>query len=80
MFDERNEKGEVAYAAEQGKYKMLATSCPYWDERCGFKDPSIDLLKINIVKMMNQYSRFKPRDFVLEVLSPRVCMDRFLEI
>ena len=80
MFDERNEKGEVAYAAEQGKYKMLATTCPYWDERCGFKDPSIDILKTNILRMMKEYSSFNPREFVLEVLSPKACMNRFLQI
>jgi hypothetical protein len=80
MFDERNEKGEIAYAAEQGQYKMAATTCPYWDERCGFKDPSIDILKTNILRMMKEYSSFSPREFVVEVLSPKVCMNRFLQI
>jgi glycosyltransferase involved in cell wall biosynthesis len=80
VFDERNEKGEVAYAAEQGKYKWLATTCPYWHECCGFKDQSLDVLKTNIVRMTKEYSRFKPREFVLEFLSPKVCMNRFLNI
>jgi glycosyltransferase involved in cell wall biosynthesis len=77
MFDERNEQGGVTYKAEIGKYKMKATTCTYWDERCGYKDPGLETTLQNIDKMREIYSTFRPREFILEYLSPERCAKRF---
>ena len=77
MFDERNEHGEITYKGELGKYQMKATTCTYWDERCGYKDPSLEITLRNIEKMRTSYSTFRPREFILEHLSPEKCAKRF---
>ncbi len=77
MFDERNERQEIAYKAEIGKYKMKATTCTYWDERCGYKDPSLEKTLQNIDTMRETYASFRPREFILEHLSPEKCAKRF---
>ena len=77
MFDERNERQEIAYQAEIGKYKMKTTTCTYWDERCGYKDPSVQNTLQNIDKMRETYGTFRPREFLLEYLSPEKCAKRF---
>lgn len=77
MFDERNERHEIAYQAEIGKYKMKATTCTYWDDRCGYKDPSLQETLKNIERMRETHASFRPREFLLEHLSPEKCAKRF---
>jgi hypothetical protein len=54
-----------------------ATTIPYWDERCGYKDPSLEKTLQNIDKMRDTYSTFRPREFILEHVSPEKCAKRF---
>jgi hypothetical protein len=80
MFDERNEQNELTYKAEQGKYQMKATPCTYWDDRCGYKDPSLESTFQNIERMRESYQSFRPREFILEHLSPEQCAKRFQSV
>lgn len=76
MFDEYSDENTQNYTNEKGKYAMRATSVPYWDSRCGIivTDFSSDLTRMNA-----SWTSFAPRDYILETLSPQVCIKRFLE-
>jgi hypothetical protein len=57
---------------------LKCTSVPYWDERCGIKTNTIDELSSSIDRMLSSYTSFNPRQYILETLTPEVCMDRIL--
>jgi hypothetical protein len=79
MFDEHDSSNKICYTNEVGKYKLIATSSPYWDERCGLQFTEENNISLYIDRMVLEYSTFKPRDFILETLSPKVCMDRLVK-
>jgi hypothetical protein len=78
MFQEYNENNQITYRDKMEDYKLKATTIPYWDQTCGLaftdKNKFPDLLD----RMLNTYTTFSPRDYVLKTLSPEVCMDRLL--
>jgi hypothetical protein len=57
-----------------------ATTIPYWDERCGeyFYDMTDFRDKFN--KFFNNLESYKPREYVLENLSPEVCEKAFINM
>jgi len=79
LFDEHTLEGIQVYKDRIGQYELKGTTIPYWDERCGIsfikKEEFVPSLEI----MRSSYTKFHPRDFVLENLSPKVCMERLLE-
>ena len=77
MFDEYNGSRQV-YSHLRGHKKLLATSTPYWSDKCGIKIENLDDLPASIDRMMVENRVFKPREFILENLSPTACMDRIL--
>ena len=79
LFDEINSFGEQTYRDKLGKYKLKATTIPYWDERCGISFTEKDDFEKNLDIMVNSYTQFHPRDYVLENLSPKVCMEQLLQ-
>jgi len=78
MFDEFDDNNNLCYSNEKGKYQLRATTVPYWDERCGILS-TVDNFQNDLQKMMARYKEFCPREYILETLSPEVCIKRFLE-
>ena len=76
MFDEYSRDNKQNYTDEKGKYQMKATSVPYWDSRCGIL---VQNFEGDLQTMLQTWSTFRPRDYILETLSPEVCIKRFLE-
>ena len=79
LFDEINSFGEQTYRDKLGKYKLKGTTIPYWDERCGISFTEKDDFENNLNLMISSYTQFHPRDYVLENLSPKVCMEKLLQ-
>lgn len=77
MFDEYDDNNRLCYTNEVGKYKLRATSIPYWDERCGIVS-SVEKFQEDLPRMLDTYGSFHPRDYIMEALSPEVCMRRML--
>ena len=77
LNDEINTQGNHSYLEYKDSYDLSATSCPYFDERCGLIIYHLNELHIAIVKIdTNVYS---PRTYVLENLSPKVCYERLIQ-
>lgn len=80
MYDEIGHGREI-YKEHRGSLKMIATSVPYWSEKCGIittidKLSGEDILEIS--KNTNgKYS--KGREYIEEFLSDKVCMKRILD-
>lgn len=80
LFDEINSLGEQTYRDKLGKYKLKGTTTPYWDERCGISFTEKDDFQKNLDIMKSSYTQFHPRDYVLENLSPKVCMEKLVKL
>ncbi len=78
MLDEYS-NGEIVYRSHIGHHSLKATSIPYWDSRCGLVFYKEEECKHMLDKMIETHSTFKPREYILETLSPEVCMDRLLD-
>ena len=79
LFDEINSFGKQTYNEYLGKYKLKGTTIPYWDERCGISFTEKKDFETSLEKMRISYTQFHPRDYVLENLSPSVCMQKLLQ-
>jgi len=75
MHDEVNNQGDFTY--KDRKQKLLATSVPYWSDHCGvlIYENEMNSLKF----MMQYYSYFNPRKYILENLTDEICMKRILD-
>jgi len=80
MFQEFNEKNEVCYKNELGKYSLKATSVPYWSDTCGIKFTELSQFEMNLDRMIQEYNSFQPRAFVEATLSPQACADRLIRV
>ena len=74
IHDEVNNEGKHSYLEYKDNYDLKATSCSYWDERCGKIIYEMDELEDGLDKI--QSGSYKPREFIMETLSPKVCYDR----
>lgn len=79
LFDEYILEGQQVYKDRIGKYELKGTTIPYWDERCGISFIKKEEFEPCLEVMRGSYTKFHPRDFVLENLSPKVCMQRLLD-
>lgn len=79
LNDEINSKGEHSYLEYKDKYNMSATSCPYFDDRCGLVIYDLNELNKTIEHMKDNYTTYQPRNYILETLSPKACYDRIIE-
>jgi len=79
MFQEYNEKNELCYKNELGRYSLKATAIPYWDERCGLSFTKKEEFTQNLDKMLEDYTKFQPRKYVEDALSPLACIDRLIK-
>jgi hypothetical protein len=57
-----------------------ATTIPYWDERCGEFFKEKEKFEEVYYKFINKLDTYKPREFILENLSPKKCGERFKEL
>ena len=74
IHDEVNHEGIHSYLEYKDKYNLKATSCSYWDERCGEVIYEFSEIENGLEKIQN--GKFRPRDFIVETLSPKVCYER----
>jgi hypothetical protein len=79
LFDEYTLEGKHVYKDRIGQYELKGTTIPYWDERCGISFIKKEEFETSLEVMRGSYTKFHPRDFVLENLSPKVCMERLLK-
>lgn len=62
------------------QYKVDATSIPYWDERCGEKFDKLEDMVNTYNRFINKLDSYKPREYVLENLSIKVCTNNILKL
>ena len=79
MFQEYNEKNEICYKNELGHFFLKATSVPYWDERCGLTFTKQEEFIPNLDRLLAEYTKFHPRDYIEKTLSPMACVDRLIK-
>jgi glycosyltransferase involved in cell wall biosynthesis len=77
MYDETCNGTTYTYSHMKPK-QLLATSVPYWSDKCGIKINNEEELPYAVDKMMASYSTYTPREYVLDTLSNEVCMKRIL--
>lgn len=75
MYEEYYDDIQV-HAQKQPK-KLLATSVPYWSDQCGIRIFDLDELP-KAIEMMKS-TVFRPREYIVQTLSPHVCMERILK-
>ncbi|MES2353803.1 MAG: hypothetical protein V4568_05225 [Pseudomonadota bacterium] len=61
--------GGGCYLFTESEKRFPVTAAPYFDSSCGIKIGSIDEMVSAIGRMENEWSTFKPRDFVVKNLS-----------
>jgi len=59
--------------------KLVATSVPYWSDECGIKIETIHDLPDSLTQMLDRYTTFTPREYILRTLAPKPCMQRILD-
>lgn len=68
--------GDLQVNADKKPKHLLATSVPYWSEQCGIRIFDLEDLPAAIETMKT--TEFHPRDYIVENLSAKVCIDRIL--
>lgn len=79
LFDEIGPDDKSTNEQYRNKYQLIATTTPYWDDRCGLHIYSLNELDNTVQYMLNNYTRYMPRDYIIETLSPKVCLNRIYE-
>ena len=79
LNDEINGDGNHSYLEYKDNYDLSATSVPYWDNRCGILFYELNDINHNVMRMMNIYTSFEPRNYILETLSPKACYERIIK-
>ena len=77
MHEETN-NSNFTYSYLHNK-KLLATSVPYWSEECGIKITDINKMSESIDNMMLNYKKYEPRNYIINTLSDKVCMQKILD-
>jgi hypothetical protein len=78
LYDETMDGKTSVYENYRPK-KLAATSVPYWSDECGIKIKDIRDLPDSLTKMLDTYTIFTPRDYILKNLAPKPCMQRILD-
>ena len=69
MHDEISKSGERYWDSEWKIFK--ATSCPYFDSRCGLVTNESNWI-LDFDKFISNLESYKPREYVIENLSPEI--------
>lgn len=78
LYDESTDGLKTNYENRNG-YKLVATSVPYWSEKCGLRIKNVDELSKSLDAMIKNYDFYKSREFIVETLSPKVCMKQIID-
>jgi len=71
---------ENRYSYEHHSEKLLATTVPYWDARCGMIVKTNQEFIDTFPSFLGSIDTFRPSDYIRETLSDEVCFKRFLDI
>jgi hypothetical protein len=59
--------------------KLLATSVPYWDSRCGEKTQDPRELDAALTCLYKKLDTYRPREFISETLSDEICFQKIVD-
>jgi glycosyltransferase involved in cell wall biosynthesis len=59
---------------------LIATSVPYWDDRCGVRTTKKEELEAALDTMLEKWCTYSPRDLIIEQLSDKACVQRWLDL
>ena len=59
---------------------ILCTNIPFWDERCGEFFEEKEQFTETYYKFINNIKTYKPREYILENLSPKKCGENFIKL
>ena len=79
MFQVYDSNNKLVMESYIGKCILKCTSIPYWDSRCGLVFTEKAEFSNTLTRMLTDYLEFEPRNFILETLSPEVCVERLLK-
>jgi hypothetical protein len=74
---------EVKYMSQEYGYNypdIPATVIPYWDDRCGEYFYNKEELETTYSNFLNKLESYKPREYILENLSPQKCGEIFVKL
>jgi hypothetical protein len=72
---------DVTHWVDRGeKYKVEATSIPYWDDRCGISVTTENELNNKLDEFITSFKTYSPREYVLENLSLEICAKKLIDI
>lgn len=74
---------DVNYMSQEYGYNypdIPATVIPYWDKRCGEYFKEKEIFEETYYKFINKLDTYKPREYILENLSPEKCGERFIKL
>uniref|UniRef100_A0A6C0CYM1 Glycosyltransferase n=1 Tax=viral metagenome TaxID=1070528 RepID=A0A6C0CYM1_9ZZZZ len=79
MYYEKGDGVNSTYEYLKPK-NLFCTSVPYWSDECGIKiiDTDNQTISTSIDTMVLNYKNYNPRQYILDTLSPEVCMKRIL--
>jgi hypothetical protein len=75
MYDEMNDGINSTYEYLKPK-KLYSTSVPYWSDNCGIKIN--DNFEEKLFYMLNNYKNYNTREYIINNLSPEICMQKIL--
>jgi hypothetical protein len=75
MGQEIGSSGRPSYKGEQAA--TPAVTAPYWGHRCGIQVSRGRDLPTALERMRATWSEFTPRAFILEMVSPAACLERW---
>jgi glycosyltransferase involved in cell wall biosynthesis len=70
---------ENGYTYQHHSEKLLATTVPYWDGRCGMVVDSNEEFKNNLQLFISSLHLYRPAEYIKETLTDEVCFKRFLK-
>lgn len=74
---------EVKYMSQEYGYNypnIPATVIPYWDKRCGEFFDEKEKFEETYYRFINNIKNYKPREYILENLSPEKCGENFIKL
>ena len=66
---------------EGGNYPDIpCTNIAYWDKRCGEFFEEKENFEKTYYKFISKIETYKPREYILEYLTPKKCADNFVKL
>ena len=77
MFFEKNINGDIEFQRWHGQKQLKSTTANLWSDDCG-KKMEESTIGESIEYMLENYMKCKPRQFIIEHASDKLCMGRIL--